>query len=605
MVASYTQLLERRYRDKLDGEAREFMAYAVDGALRMQTLINDLLAYSRVGTHGKPLAPLDANSMLQRALTNLKVAAAFPTDHRLHAAPPAVRLNPQAQKLVAEADVILSLDWLDLGGTLRQAFDSRPPEARVIQVSCDAHSHRGWSMDYQSLPPADVYLLCEPDSAVPALLEAVKARAAGVPAGAAPGKPPAAADTVTLRAVAEALGHATAGLDVCITRLPLGWHGAYAHFRHPLDYIGYDGGGGLGSGPGITVGAALALKGSGRLPLALCGDGDFLMGSTAVWTAAHYRIPCLMIVCNNRSFFNDEMHQERVALARGRPVENRWIGQRIADPEVDIAAIARAQGAVGIGPVARSSEVQPAIERAAKQLGVDRVDMMLLNAPPDRATFGPQSARVTSAFVKEAIQLGRERFRWDEKKALSGRVNGSKVTGVGVALSPYVAGSRGMDGMLVIRPDGRLTIHRSTDAGMTFDPIGFTFLRSGWGTIDADPSSPYVYAFVNDEFYTGDRPVSGDLVTTARRPLIFTSVPVSGPFMKQTILSGESGSTNGPLSKTYLTPTPRPPMYFRFHSSGIVSKATWPAVRSIQAIRSAYPPSDIIASFGFLNSIFC
>jgi xanthine dehydrogenase molybdenum-binding subunit len=117
-------------------------------------------------------------------------------------------------------------------------------------------------------------------------------------------------------------------------------------------------------------------------------------------------------------------------------------------------AAQRAPGGAQIVPM-----VQPAIERAAKQLGVDRVDMMLLNAPPDRATFGPNATRVTSAFVKEAIQLGRERFRWDEKKALSGRVNGSKVTGVGVALSPYVAGSRGMDGMLVIRPDGRLTIH--------------------------------------------------------------------------------------------------------------------------------------------------
>lgn len=57
--------------------------------------------------------------------------------------------------------------------------------------------------------------------------------------------------------------------------------------------------------------------------------------------------------------------------------------------------------------------------------------------------------------------------------------------------------------------DGRLTIHRSTDAGMLFDPIGFTFPRSGWGTIDADPNSPYVYAFMNDQFYNGQYPFSG------------------------------------------------------------------------------------------------
>jgi len=74
MIASYTQLLDRRYTDKLDDEAREFMGYAVDGAMRMQTLINDLLAYSRVGTRGRPLVPVDSGEMLQRALTNLKVA---------------------------------------------------------------------------------------------------------------------------------------------------------------------------------------------------------------------------------------------------------------------------------------------------------------------------------------------------------------------------------------------------------------------------------------------------------------------------------------------------------------------------------------------------
>jgi xanthine dehydrogenase molybdenum-binding subunit len=117
-------------------------------------------------------------------------------------------------------------------------------------------------------------------------------------------------------------------------------------------------------------------------------------------------------------------------------------------------AAQRAPGGAQIVPM-----VQPALEKAARQLGVDRMDMMFVNAPPDRATFGPQGSRLTSAFVKEAIAIARERFGWDEKRALSGQANGSKVTGIGAALSPYVGGSRGMDGMLVIRPDGKLTIH--------------------------------------------------------------------------------------------------------------------------------------------------
>jgi len=74
MVGSYCQLLQRRYQDKLGPEANEFIGYAVDGALRMQTLINDLLAYSRVGTRGKPLTPTSCETALAKALSNLKVA---------------------------------------------------------------------------------------------------------------------------------------------------------------------------------------------------------------------------------------------------------------------------------------------------------------------------------------------------------------------------------------------------------------------------------------------------------------------------------------------------------------------------------------------------
>jgi thiamine pyrophosphate-dependent acetolactate synthase large subunit-like protein len=160
----------------------------------------------------------------------------------------------------------------------------------------------------------------------------------------------------------------TEGMEVCLSKLPLGWNGAYRHFRHPLDYLGADGGGGVGAGPGLTVGAALALKGTGRMVVGIVGDGDFLMGNTALWTAAHYKLPCLFLVCNNRSFYNDELHQERVAKERGRPVENKWIGQRIDEPDIDIAMMARAQGALGIGPVKQLSELKPAVEEAIQKV---------------------------------------------------------------------------------------------------------------------------------------------------------------------------------------------------------------------------------------------
>ncbi len=303
-----------------------------------------------------------AEKLQAKVLTDLKMPAAFPTDHPLHPTAPGMFFSPAACKLLREADVVLALDWCDLAGALKQAWGAEAITAKIINVSPDQHVHRGWSMDYQGLPPMDNYMLCETDPVVPLLTDKVKARAAAVAQPRAV-LPPGDTSVVSIRALADAVNAATENLDVCFTHLPLGWNGEYRHFRHPMDYIGLSGGGGIGAGPGITVGAALALKGTGRVPIGILGDGDFLMGVTALWTATHYQIPCLIVVANNRSFYNDEMHQERIAKERSRPVENKWIGQKISDPDIDLAMMARAQGAEGIGPVDKAEDLPTAIER--------------------------------------------------------------------------------------------------------------------------------------------------------------------------------------------------------------------------------------------------
>jgi len=304
-----------------------------------------------------------AEKLQAKVFTDIKTPAAFPTDHPLHAAPPAT--FPDG-KVLRDCDVILSLDWVDPAGTLKAAWGDQPIGAKIIRVSVDAHLHRGWSADYQGLPPADVYMMCEPDVAVPLLVDAVRARPAIVQKRDELSWPE---DTaVSIRALARAFNELTQGMEVCLSKLPLGWNGAYRHFRHPLDYLGADGGGGVGAGPGLTVGAALGLKGTSRMVVGIVGDGDFLMGNTAVWTAAHYKLPCLFLVANNRSFYNDEMHQERVAKERGRPVENKWIGQRIDEPDIDIAMMARAQGAVGIGPVKELAQLKGALKEAIEHV---------------------------------------------------------------------------------------------------------------------------------------------------------------------------------------------------------------------------------------------
>ena len=98
-------------------------------------------------------------------------------------------------------------------------------------------------------------------------------------------------------------------------------------------------------------------------------------GLSALWSQgdAVARATLLILVVNNRSFFNDEIHQERVAQTRARPVANRWIGQRIGDPEIDLAQMARAQGARGIGPVTEPATLEAAIAEGIRAVEAGKV----------------------------------------------------------------------------------------------------------------------------------------------------------------------------------------------------------------------------------------
>ncbi len=322
-----------------------------------------------------------AERLNARVVTDLKVGAAFPTDHALHAGSPGgTVLAPEAVEAIRAADVILSLDWVDVAGTFKNAGGN--VSAKVVQVSVDHHLHNGWSMDYQGLPPVDVFIACEPDAGVPALLAALGPGGPRAVATSAKEFPKLTADKLTVDHLADSLRRAVGDKPTSLTHVSLSWNGASWPLRHPLDYLGSDGGGGVGGGPGISVGAALALKGSGRLPVAVCGDGDFMMGVTALWTAAHYRIPLLIVVANNRSFFNDELHQERVARMRNRPVENRWVGQRISEPDIDLAGIARAQGAQGFGPVTAIADLGPIFAKAIAAVEAGHVAVVDVRVEP-------------------------------------------------------------------------------------------------------------------------------------------------------------------------------------------------------------------------------
>jgi CO/xanthine dehydrogenase Mo-binding subunit len=105
----------------------------------------------------------------------------------------------------------------------------------------------------------------------------------------------------------------------------------------------------------------------------------------------------------------------------------------------------------------------PIMAKAARKLGIDEVAIHRINAPEGKAKFGAANAAgrqnyATSAFLKVALDRGAELFKWQERKARSGQRNGSKVRGVGCAVSAYSAGSLGFDGLIILKPDGRLAI---------------------------------------------------------------------------------------------------------------------------------------------------
>lgn len=339
-----------------------------------------------------------AESLGAVVLTDLKQAGAFPSDHPLLGASPATFPGVEAAALLREADCVLALDWIDLAGTLKGAWRGETAKSFVIHATLDGHLHNGWSMDHQGLAPVDLALASSPEPAVAAILEALPSLG--------PRKHPAwpgrkspepralpaieGQGAISVPHLAAALRAAVKGRKSSLLRHSLSWAGHFWPVHHPLDFLGSDGGGGVGSGPGTSIGSALALKDSGRLPVAVLGDGDFLMGVSALWTAVHYRIPLLILIANNRSFYNDEVHQERMAKERNRPVANKWIGQHITHPDIDLAAMAKAQGAQGFGPVRDLGDLPEAIRQGIAAVEAGAVAVVDVRVEPgyDSGTSG-------------------------------------------------------------------------------------------------------------------------------------------------------------------------------------------------------------------------
>jgi CO/xanthine dehydrogenase Mo-binding subunit len=113
----------------------------------------------------------------------------------------------------------------------------------------------------------------------------------------------------------------------------------------------------------------------------------------------------------------------------------------------------------GPGQNQLATAVEPIIDKAARELGLDLVAIRRINAPDNSSGYGAGQGPVTSTYQREALDIGAEQFGWEARRARSGQRRGSKVTGVAVGQAFHGAGSNGFDGLLRIAPDGKLIIH--------------------------------------------------------------------------------------------------------------------------------------------------
>jgi thiamine pyrophosphate-dependent acetolactate synthase large subunit-like protein len=299
-------------------------------------------------------------------------------------------------ELIKAADVILGLDMNDFYQALnRTDRTTRLPRAivpettQIIHIGMKELQLRSWSQHIGKLQPMDLSITADTSVALPALVALCrKALDSGGPidrkhrfamlqarhdslrkewrraADKAGMEQP-----ISLTYLAAALWEAVKNCDWVLTNKTLrGWTRRLWDWTSPHQWVSGDGGGGLGHGVGHSIGAALAHRGTGRLCVDIQPDGDFLFTPSALWTAAHHRIPLLVVMYNNRSYYNSENHQGVVSEARGRSSATKGIGTRIDNPPVDFATLARSFGFYAEGPITAPEDLGPTLTRAVQHV---------------------------------------------------------------------------------------------------------------------------------------------------------------------------------------------------------------------------------------------
>lgn len=282
-------------------------------------------------------------------------------------------------------DVILGLEINDMTPSVRQV---RATSGKTISI-CSEYLSQGHNIhDFGNYAEVDVAIAADGEATLPSLIEEIRKQSPSSAARqrSARGAQIAAAHKAIRESEIDAARYGWNSSPISVPRMvaELGrqiqnddwaivsghqftgqWQRRLLNHDKFYRYNGDSGGFGIGYDTPASVGGALAHREHGRLPIAIVGDGDFnFVGAGALWTAAHHKIPLLVIVHNNRAYHAEVMLVQRTASRRGRGNDMVDIGNVIRDPAPDYAKIAQGYGIYSEGPIADPTALGPALERA-------------------------------------------------------------------------------------------------------------------------------------------------------------------------------------------------------------------------------------------------
>jgi len=311
----------------------------------------------------------------------------FPSNHPL---------NMTHTDVLDQADLVLALDVRDLerpttrlNSPTRQIQSRLPAECVVTEIGFSDLELSSWSTDYGRYQETSVSILADTSLAVPALADLVSerllanrtkqadvaARRADISlrhsAARAKWQEQARQDwdaaPMTTGRLALEIWDAIKDEDWVLTAntlrdwVPKLWD-LDEWYRHPGKELG------TATQIGISLGVALAHKGSGRLVVDIAPDGDLMFDAGALWVAAKHELPMLVVMFNNRAYYNDWEHQIRMAELRGTPVDRANTGMDMRGPAPDFAGLARSMGWYAEGPIEDGRALGPALRRAIKEV---------------------------------------------------------------------------------------------------------------------------------------------------------------------------------------------------------------------------------------------